>query len=176
MISRAKYAAMVGLFLGLFCGLIFAGCNRSPSASVSPDCQKFLDNYFDALKSKDIGKLQELSGAFISSLSSAASVAGAPASAVDMAREDSKKMVADAYGKLYDKFGDFKSYSVISEKETTIPSAAPEAPQMMKAGTHAVMVCNAKFSKNSGSIQLNLYKEQQNSDYSIEAWHYEGQP
>jgi hypothetical protein len=172
--DRTMRAAGFGLFLGLLC----AGCGKSPSApaaSVPTDCQTFLDKYFAALKSKDIGKLQEFSGAFISTLSPAGG-AEMPANVSDMARENARKMVADLYGKQNDQFGDFQSYSVVSVKETPITTADPEAPQMMKAGTHTEIVCNAKFSKSSGRIQFNLFKEKPDSEYSIEAWRYVGQP
>src|SRR2546422_8496946 len=58
--NRTKHAAMLAVFLGWFC----FGCGKSPSepaASVPIDCQKFLEKYFDAVKSKDVGKIQEFS-------------------------------------------------------------------------------------------------------------------
>jgi hypothetical protein len=167
---------MQGAVLALFLGIACAGCSKSPpepAVSVPTDCRNFLDKYFEALKAKDIGKIQELSDAFVSTLSSAGG-SEMPANLAERARGDARKMVADGIDKMNRDFGDFKSCSVVSAKETTITTANPQAPQMLKAGTHAEIVCKAKFSRNSGMIQLNLYKEKPDSEYSIEAWRYEG--
>ena len=172
--GRTNHAALIGISLAFFC----AGCSKSPSepaVSVSADCQRFIDKYFEAFKSKDIGKLQEYSSASYSSLFSVpAGGTEMPANVADMGRENAKKIVADSYEQTFRRFGDFKSCSVVRAKETTIPTADRDAPQMMRAGIHAEIVCKAKFSRNDGLIQLNLFKEKQDSEYSIEGWRYEG--
>ena len=60
--KQTTQVAMLGLLLVWFC----ARCGQSkqdPSITVPPDCQKFLVKYFDAIKSKDIGKIEEYSSA-----------------------------------------------------------------------------------------------------------------
>ena len=53
--KNAARIAMLGLLFGWFC----TGC--STGVAVPSDCQRFLDQFFQAVKSNDVGKLQELS-------------------------------------------------------------------------------------------------------------------
>jgi hypothetical protein len=77
-------------------------------------------------------------------------------------------------------FGDFQGYSVISAKETTVTTAELAAKKMQGTrlqGVHAEIICKAKFSKkHSALIRLNLFKETQDSEYSVEAWSYQAEP
>jgi len=172
MSNRTKHAAMFAVFLGWFC----FGCGKSPSesaASVPIDCQKFLEEYFDAVKSKDVGKIQEFS-----SYVSPADRANMPAGSVDMMRETKRKFTADVFERMTKELGDFKSYSVLSAKVKTITTAELVAGNMQGlaslVGTHAEIVCKAKFSKKrSALIILNLFKGTPESEYSIEAWSYQ---
>ncbi len=174
MSNRTKHAAMLAVFLGWFC----FGCGKSPSepaASVPIDCQKFLEKYFDAVKSKDVGKIQEFS-----SYVSPADSADMPAGSVDMMRETKRKFAADGFERMTKEFGDFKSYSVLSAKVRTITTAELVAGNMQGlaslVGTHAEIVCKAKFSKKrSALIILNLFKDTPESEYSIEAWRYQAE-
>src|SRR2546427_13226894 len=123
MSKRTKHAAMLAVFLVWFC----FGCSKSPSepaASVPIDCQKFLEKYFDAVKSKDVGKIQEFS-----SYVSPADSANMPAEA-DMMRETRRKFAAEVFEWMTKEFGDFKSYSVLSAKVTTITMAELVAGKM----------------------------------------------
>jgi len=171
---QAKRYAMLAVLLGWFC----FGCGKSPSepaASVPIDCQKFLEKYFDALKSKDVGKIQEFS-----SYVSPADSADMPAGSVDMMRETKRKFAADAFERMNKELGDFKSYSVLSAKVKTITTAELVAGNMQGlaslVGTHAEIVCKAKFSKKrSALIILNLFKDTPESEYSIEAWRYQAE-
>jgi hypothetical protein len=66
---------MVGLVLGWFC----SGCGKNalePATPVPIDCQRFLNKYFEAVKSKDVGKLQELSS-YVSHVATRAKLAAA---------------------------------------------------------------------------------------------------
>ena len=163
-----KYAAMLALVLGWF----FSGCGKNalePAAPVPVDCQKFLDKYFEAVKSKDVGKIKEFSS-YVSRVQSE----GMPASSIDMMRETRGRFAADVFERMNKELGDFQSYSVISAKETTVTTAELAAKKMQGTGlqgVHAEIICKAKFSKkHSALIGLNLFKETQESDYSVEAW------
>lgn len=161
---------MLGLFfLGWFC----AGCGTTPppepAVSVPSDCQKFLDQFFDAVKSKDVGKIKELS----SHITPAAS-AGQPESNVVMMRETKGKMYSEVFERMINTSGDFQSYSVLKATETIITPADRIAANMMGAGIRAEIVCKAKFSKKeSVMIQLNLFKETQEAEFFIEAWQFQ---
>lgn len=78
------------------------------------------------------------------------------------------------------KLGDFKSYSVLSAKETTVTTAELAAKKMQGTrleGIHAEIICKAKFSnKDPVQIGLNLFKENQDSEYFVEAWNYQMAP
>ena len=171
--TRAKHAAILGLFLGWFC----AGCDKSaPAVPVPSDCQKFLDKYFEAVKSKDVGKIREFS-AYVS----AADRKGMPEESVKMMRETKGQFAADGFARVTKEYGDFQSCSVISVKVTAITMADLEGAKMQGAdnlaGIHAEIVCKAKFSKkHSAQIGLHLLKETQESEYSVLAWKYQAEP
>jgi len=172
--NLTKYAAMLGLVLGWFC----FGCGKNalePATPVPIECQKFLVKYFEAVKAKDVGQIQEFS-----SYVSRADSEGMPAGSVEMMRETKRKFAADVFERMNKEFGDFKSYSVISAKETTVTTAELAAKKMQGTrleGVHAEIICKAKFSKkHSALIRLNLFKETQDSEYSVEAWSYQAEP
>jgi hypothetical protein len=168
--NRTKHIAVLGLFLGWF----LSGCSKSvlePATPVPSECQKFLDKYFDAVKSKDVEKIRAFS-----SYVPAADSKGEPKASVDMMRETKGKFAADGFELMIKTLGDFKSYSVVSAKETTITTAELAAKKMQGTrleGIHAEIICKAKFSnKESVQISLNLFKENQDSEYFVEAWNY----
>src|SRR6266404_7918867 len=165
--NPTKYATMLGLVLGWFC----SGCGKNalePATPVLIECQKFLVKYFEAVKSKDVGKIQKFAS-YVSHADSAVM----PAGSVEMMRETKRKFAADVFERMNKELGDFKSYSVVNAKETTITTANRTAANMLGAGIHAEIVCKAKFSKkHSALIGLNLFKETQDSEYYIEAWRY----
>ena len=172
--NLTKYAAMLGLILGWFC----SGCGKNALETATPDpidCQKFLDKYFEAIKSKDVGKIKEFS-----SYVSNADREGMPARGIDMMRESKGKFAAEGFERINREFGDFQGYSVISAKETTVTTAELAAKKMHGTrlqGVHAEIICKAKFSKkHSALIRLNLFKETQDSEYSVEAWSYQAEP
>ena len=169
--NLTQYAAMLGLVLGWFC----SGCGKNalePATPVPIDCQKFLVKYFEAVKSKDVGKIQELS-----SYVSHADREGMPARGIDMMREAKAKFAAEGLERINTMFGDFQSYSVISAKETTVTMAELTTNKMQGTGlqgVHTEIICKAKFSKqHSVLIRLNLFKETEGSEYFIEAWSYQ---
>jgi hypothetical protein len=169
-----KYAAMIGLVLGWFP----SGCGKNalePATPVPGDCQKFLDKYFDAVKSKDVGKIK----AFSSYVSNAESE-GMPASSTEMMRETRGRFAADVFERMNKEFGDLQSYSVISARKATLTAAELAAKKMQGIrleGVHAEIICKAKFStKRSALIDLNLFKETQDSEYSVEACKYQAEP
>jgi len=172
--NLTKYAAMLGLILGWF----LSGCGKNalePATAVPGDCQKFLDKYFDAVKSKDVGKIRGFS-----SYVSYAESEGVPASSIDMMRETKGRFAAESFERMNKEFGDFQSYSVISAKEATVTTAELAAKKMEGTrlqGVHAEIICKAKFSKkNSALIGLNLFKETQDSEYSVDAFRYKAEP
>ncbi len=103
-----------------------------------------------------------------------------PASSIDMMRATKEKFAADVFERMNKELGDFQGYSVISAKETTVTTAELAAKKMQGTrleGVHAEIICKAKFSKkHSALIRLNLFKETQDSEYSVEAWSYQAEP
>ena len=97
-----------------------------------------------------------------------------------MMRETKGKFAAEGFERMNKEFGDFQSYSVISANETTVTTAELAAKKMQGTrlqGVHAEIICKAKFSKkHSALIRLNLFKETQDSEYSVEAWSYQAEP
>jgi hypothetical protein len=168
-----KYATMLGLILGGFC----SGCGKNalePATPVPIDCQKFLVKYFEAIKSKDVEQIRAFSS-FVASADSK----GEPKASLDLMRQTRGKFAADGFELMNKKLGDFKSYSVLSAKETTITTAELAAKKMQGTrleGIHAEIVCKAKFSNNSALISLNLFKENQDSECFVEAWNYQVAP
>jgi hypothetical protein len=161
-INLTTYAATLGLFLVWFC----FGCTKS--APVPIDCRQFLDKYFEAVKSEDLGKIRE----FFSYVSPVQRK-DMPEAGVDMLRQTAGKFAVEGFERMTKELGDFKSYSVSSVKVTTI-TTGDLAADTMGAGIHAEIVCKVKFSgKQSVRIYLHLFKETQGSEYSILAWKYE---
>jgi hypothetical protein len=170
-ITRTIY----GVALGLFIGWCFFGCGKSTVESSTPvpsDCQDFLVKYFEAVKSKDVLTIQNVSWCV-----SSEECKGMPEASVEKTRETKKKMVADSFRQMTEKFGDLKSYSVLNVKVTTISPEDQPAANMMGVGIHAEIVCKAKFSKYSAvRIGLHLFKETQDSEYFLLSWNYQAGP
>lgn len=165
--NRTIYVLALGLFLVFLC----LGCTNTaqePSIAVPDDCQKFLDKYFEAVKSKDVGKIREFSS-YVSPVQSK----DMPSESMDMLRQTAGKFAVEGFERMTKELGDFKSYSVSNVKVTTITTADPAA-NTVGAGIHAEILCKAKFSeKQSVRIFLHLFKEAQESEYYILAWKYE---
>ena len=177
--NRAKNAAriaMLGLLFGWFC----TGCNKS--VAVPSDCQRFLAQFFQAVKSNDVGKLQELSFP-----ERAMDLSGAPPEVADLMREEHRKMAETQLEKIRQMFGDFETYSVVSVKVNPLSAAdlefvkaqsefakAQEAKDF-SAGTHAVIICKAKFSKLSGRFGFDLIKKTPESEYLYGSYRFEAQ-
>src|SRR5437879_11753103 len=127
--NLTKYAAMLGLILGWFC----SGCGKNVLETATPDpidCQKFLDKYFEAIKSKDVGKLKEFS-AYVSQ----ADREGMPARGIDRVRESRGKFDAQGCERMNKDFGNFQGYSVISANETTVTMAELTGKKMQRTRT-----------------------------------------
>ena len=171
-IRNAACLAILASLIGWFC----SGCNKSVPVPV--DCQRFLDKYFQAVQSKDIAKLQELS--FSVSQMQLETARGTPADVVDRMRDDLKKMTETEFDNINKMFGDFKSYSVMSVKVSAVTAADLDAAKMqgvadMLQGTHAEIVCKVKFSKLSGLLQLNLIKKSPDSEYLFQAYRFQAE-
>jgi hypothetical protein len=168
-LSTRFVAALLGLFIGWFC----SACTKS--VPVPSDCQIFLDKYFEAVKSRDVGQLQDFSS-YISRTQSK----GMPEEGMAMMRESKRKYAAEGFERVSRDFGDFQSYSVLSVKETTITADELAAKKMQEIGLeeiHTEIVSKAKFSKKHPVlIDLRLFKETPKSPYSIEAWQYQAAP
>ena len=167
--KEAARIAMLGLLLGCFC----TGCNDG--VSVPGDCQKFLDQFFQALKSNDVSKLQELSFP-----ESAMELSGMPPEVADRMREDYRQMDKTQLEKIKQMFGDFDSYSVQSVKSSPVTEADLQPVNMQdskefSAGTHTVIICKAKFSRASGRFGFELIKKTPESEYLYEAYRFEAQ-
>lgn len=164
--NRTIYAAALGLFLVCLC----LGCTKpapAPSVVVPADCRNFLDKYFEAVKSKDVGKIREFSS-YVPPVQRNI----LPGESVDMVRQTEGKLAVDVFERMTKELGDFNSYSVSKVKMTTITMADPAA-NTMGAGIHADIECKAKFSKKSARIFLHLFKETQETEYHILASKYE---
>ena len=144
--NLTKYAAMIVLILGWFS----SGCGKNalkPATPMPAGCQRFLDTYFEAVKSKDVGKIR----GFSSYVSYAQSEA-VPASSIDMMRETRGRFAVETFERMNKEFGDFQSYFVISVKEATVTRTELAANKMEGTrlqGVHAEIVCKAKFSEKN---------------------------
>src|SRR5438132_13302171 len=107
--KNAARIAMLGLLFGWFC----AGCNKN--VAVPSDCQRFLGQFFQAVKSNDVGKLQELSFS-----ESVMDFSGAPQEVADRMRDNQRQMDKTQLEKMKQMFGDFESYSVVSVKVSPV--------------------------------------------------------
>jgi hypothetical protein len=170
--NRTKNAARIAI-LGLLFGWFCTGCNKN--VALPSDCQRFLDQFFQAVKSNDVGKLQELSFP-----ESVMDLSGVPQEVADRMREDHRKMDETQLEKMKQMFGDFESCSVVSVKVNPLTAADLEFVKMQgakdySAGTHAVITCKAKFSKLSGRFGFELIKKTPESEYLYEAYRFEAQ-
>jgi len=167
--KNAARIAMLGLLFGSFC----IACNKG--VAVPSDCQRFLDQFFPAFKSNDVGKLQELSF-----METVMDLSGVPQDVADRMRDDRRQMDKTQLEKMKQMFGDFGSYSVESVKVNPVTAADLEAVKMQGAkdfleGTHAVIICKAKFSKMSGRFAFELIKKTPESEYLYQAYRFEAQ-
>ena len=167
--KNAARIAMLGLVFAWFC----TGCNKG--GAVPSDCQSFLDQFFQAIKSNDVGKLQELSFP-----ESAMDLSGVPQEVADRMRDDHRQIHKTQLEKMKQMFGDFESYSVVSVKVNPLTAADLEFVKMQgakdfSAGAHAVIICKAKFSKLSGQFGFELIKKAPESEYLYESYRFEAQ-
>src|SRR5260370_3184971 len=123
--NRTKNAARIAM-IGLLCGWFCTGCNRR--VAVPSDCQRFLDQFFQALKSNDVGKLQELSFS-----ESVMDLSGVPHEVADRMRDDHRQMDKTQLEKMKQMFGDFESYSVVSVKVNPVTASDLEVVKMQRA-------------------------------------------
>src|SRR5215831_3696678 len=144
--------------------ILLPSCNKgkeAPSASVPPDCQQFLDKYFDAWKSKDVATLEAFS--FYLSPEDRSRL---PEGSLEMWRESKNKLVTENFERVTKEFGDFEGYEVLRVKSTTISPQDQPAANMMGSGIHTELVCKAKFSKKADAhVGLQLIKETEGSQY-----------
>jgi len=159
----------------LFLVVLLLACTKGkeePSASVPADCQRFLDKYFDAWKSKDIATLQALS--FYLSPEDRLRL---PEGSLEMWRESKNKLVTENFERVTREFGDFKGYEVMRAKTTTISPQDQPAANTMGSGIHTELVCKAKFSKkHDAHVGLHLIRQTEGSQYIVAAWNFEAEP
>jgi hypothetical protein len=170
-LSSRRYSAIFFIFLVV---LLLACTKRTegPSTSVPTDCQRFLDKYFEAWKSKDITTLQALS--FYLSPEDRSRL---PEGSLEMWRESKNKLVAENFERVTKEFGDFKGYEVLRAKTTTISPQDQIAANTLGSGIHTDLVCKAKFSKKRDAhFGLHLIKQTEGSQYIVAAWNFEAEP
>lgn len=155
--------------------VLLIACTRSneePTASVPPDCQKFLDQYFGAWKSKDLGALQALSYYL-----SPEERSRLPEGSVELWRQSKNELVTQNFQRVTSLFGDFKDYKVLRVKSTTISAQDQPAANMMGSGIHTELACKARFSKKRDvQVGFHLIKETEGSQYVAAAWNFQAAP
>jgi hypothetical protein len=159
----------------LFPLVFLVACTKGregPSVPVPPDCQQFLDKYFDAWKSKDIATLQAFS--FYLSPQDQSRL---PEGSLALWRESKNKLVTENFEHVTRDFGDFKGYEVLRVKTTTISPQDQTAANTIGSGIHTELVCEAKFSKKRNAhVELHLIKEAEGSQYIVAAWNFQAEP
>jgi len=167
-LSKRPYVATFFIFL-LFVLLACTKDKEEPSVSVAPDCQQFLDRYFEAWKSKDVATLQALCYYL-----SPEDRSRLPEGSLEMWRESKNKLVIENFEQVTKAFGDFKDYKILSVKITAISPQDQPAANMMGSGIHTELVCKAKFSKKADAhVGLHLIKETEGSQYIVAAWNFQ---
>ena len=146
--------------------------NEEPSVSVPADCQQFLDQYFGAWKSKDVGTLQALS--FYLSPEERSRL---PEGSLELWRQSKNQLVTENFQNVTNLFGDFKDYKVLRVKTTTVSAQDQPAANMVGSGVHTELVCKAGFSKNHDvQVGFHLIKEKEGSQYVAAAWNFQATP
>ena len=170
-LSNRPYIATFFLFLIVLL-LACTKAKEEPSASAPADCQQFLNEYFDAWKSKDIATLQALS--FYLSPEDRARF---PEGSLEIWRESKNKLVTENFEQVTREFGDFKGYEVLRAKTTTISPQDQFAANTIGSGIHTELVCKAKFSKkHNAHVGLHLIRETEGSQYIVAAWNFQAEP
>jgi hypothetical protein len=154
--------------------VLFVACTkgREESVTVPTDCQQFLDQYFGAWKSKDVGTLQTLS--FYLSPEERSRL---PEGSLELWRQSKNQLVTENFQKMTSLFGDFKDYKVLRVKTTTIAPQDQPAANMVGSGVHTELVCKARFSKKHDvQVGFHLIKETEGSQYVAAAWNFQATP
>ena len=148
------------------------GSRKEPPASVPADCQQFLDQYFGAWKSKDVGRLQALS--YYLSPEGRSTL---PEGSLELWHQSKNQLVTENFQKVTGLFGDFKDYRVLTVKTTAISAQDQPAANMMGSGVHTELVCKARFSKKRDvQVGFHLIKETEGSQYVAAAWNFQAAP
>jgi len=154
--------------------VLLAACTKGkeePSAAVPADCQQFLDKYFSAWKSKDVGTLQALSFYL-----SPEERSGFPEGSLELWRQSKNKLVTENFERVTRDFGDFKDYKVLRVKAMAISAQDQPAANMIGSGFHTELVCKARFSKKHDvRVGLHLVKETEGSQYIVAAWNFQAE-
>ena len=114
--------------------VLLIACTRSKEelpASVPADCQQFLDQYFGAWKSKDVGRLQALSYYL-----SPEGRSRLPEGSLELWHQSKNQLVTENFQRVTGLFGDFKDYKVLTVKTTAISAQDQPAANMMGSGVH----------------------------------------
>ena len=170
LINRPCFATFLLLLV-----VLLPGCTKEkqwPSASVPPDCQQFLDKYFDAWKSKDVATLQALS--FYLSPEDQSRL---PEGSLEMWRESKNKLVTENFDQVTRDFGDLEGYEVLKARTTTISPQDQPAANIIGSGIHTELVCKARFSKkHDAQVGLHLIRQTEGSQYIVAAWNFQAEP
>jgi hypothetical protein len=168
-VNRKEIAPFLAFVL-----VLLVSCNKSTEGlpvSVPADCQQFLNQYFDAWKSKDLAALQALSY-YLSSEDRAR----LPEGSLELWRQSKNKLVAENFERVTRDFGDFKSYEVLRAKTTRITPQDQPIANMLGSGIHTELVCRANFSKkHHAQFGLHLIKETEGSQYIVAAWNVQAE-
>ena len=94
-----------------------------------------------------------------------------------MWRESKNKLVTENFERVTRDFGDFKDYSVLKVKTTTISPQDQLAANTIGSGIRTDVVCKAKFSqKRDVHVWLQLIKETEGLQYIVAASNFEATP
>ncbi|MEK7269961.1 MAG: hypothetical protein AAB215_03360 [Planctomycetota bacterium] len=157
--------AAFAVALGLACACPGLGCGKadSPGASVPEDCRKWLDAYFDALKSKDVAKVQDLCARVSARIADML-----PAEGAETVRGQQRETTAGLLGKIAQDLGDFRSYAVESCRETVIPADDPMA-NALGEGRHIEILLATRYSKRNARERFVLSKGPRDAEFIVEA-------
>ena len=153
------------LACGLACAWLCLGCGKShsPDANVPEDCRKWLDAYFDALKAKDVARIQGLC-----SVVSAKTAADLPAGSAEMMRASQKETTAGLLKRIEQDLGDFRAYSVGYCSEDVITNGDPAA-NIFGEGRHLEILCETKYSKRKANEVFVLFKGPLDAGFIVQA-------
>lgn len=163
---KHKIGFVVSITLGLFIISQYIGCNSESSVSVPIECNRFLDRFFEAARSKDVGQMRQLP--FYSGNQDV------PRS--DAMVETMRTMSAQTFTNMLTAFGDIKGYSVLNIQENTIYESKQDQSGKPRLGTYADVICKVKCSnKSQARLTFKLFKNPTTSEYNLVSWQFQSE-